>query len=481
MDVNGPAGQSALNESEISPTLQSPALVFDITTLSQRANLRPTGIDRIQLEIASVLADQGSPRVAFCTYNSKHQRFERVSQATVRELATRMRGASAVARERPDSSRRSRRETRTLRLGLSIVRGLAGQFPSARPHLHRAASHTWRAVGELRRAFQGLGTDIAARRSKRNQDSARCFASEWSSSTTYCSLGMDWLHNDLGLLSERKSQIGFRVALMVHDLIPEVTPQFAGAAATDYFLDVLRIADTALLYSDATLQDLRAFATAHGFETPTVVKLPLGSVLHDLVPVGPEPSPEGIEILEGRYILCVGTITIRKNHQLLFDVWERLIASCDADDLPMLIVAGTRGWLSDETMSRLERTPSFKGVVLHISDATDENIAWLYKHCAFTVYPSLYEGWGLPVSESHDFGKVCLTTDRSSLPEAGEGLAELLDPYDRGLWLERIVHFWSNREALAEREHKIRQNHVRITARQSADVVLHTAGLPRCR
>lgn len=143
-----------------------------------------------------------------------------------------------------------------------------------------------------------------------------------------------------------------------------------------------------------------------------------------------------------------------------------------------MVVAGARGWLSEETMSRLLRTPVFAGVVHHVADASDREIAWLYENCAFTVYPSLYEGWGLPVSESHDFGKVCVTSDRSSLPEAGEGVALLLDPHDRGSWVEQVLRLWEDVEHRVAREGLVRAGHRRVTAQETADTIAHLARRP---
>lgn len=302
-------------------------------------------------------------------------------------------------------------------------------------------------------------------------EQGRCFSESWDHGTTYCSIGMDWIHNDLDHLSARQRVMGFRVALMVHDLLPEVTPEFSGLDMTAHFARIVRLADVVVVNSDATERDLRNFAGSHGLDVPAVVKLPMGSALRDLDPIAPtltNGSP-----LPDNYILCVGTITIRKNHQLLFDVWEQLITEHGPDNTPPLIIAGTKGWLSDETMSRLTRTPAFAGIVHHIAHATDENIAWLYQHCTFTVYPSHYEGWGLPVSESHDFGKVCLTTNTSSLPEAGEGLAELLDPHDRTLWRERVWNYWTNTEHRHTREQAIRDDHHHITAQDAANTILN--------
>ncbi len=81
------------------------------------------------------------------------------------------------------------------------------------------------------------------------------------------------------------------------------------------------------------------------------------------------------------------------------------------------------------------------------------------------------------MSESHDFGKVCLASNRTSLPEAAEGLAELLDPIDRAAWQERIWAVWNDDEARNEHERMIVQQHQRVTARHTTDTLLTVAGL----
>src|SRR5262249_5576839 len=150
-----------------------------------------------------------------------------------------------------------------------------------------------------------------------------------------------------------------------------------------------------------------------------------------------------------------------------------------------LVVAGQRGWLSDETLARLLLTPELRDAVRFVEGPTDAELAWLYRNCAFTVYPARYEGWGLPVSESLDFGKLCLSSDTSSLPEAGHGLTDLLDPVDRAAWHDRIVHYWDAPDVVAARERAIAADHVRVTAGDTALAVLAMAGLarkePACR
>lgn len=450
-------------------TRRAPALVFDISTLARRADRRPTGIERTILEIAVVLCERSD--VAFCELVSSEHRYREVNRDTVVSLSKRIRGSHEVPTSK--TSQRMSRGATARRLVSALDGRVLRKVPLARPHLRRAGSHALRAAREVARLPQAVGTDLRDRRRGVKTVSEACFSDMWTQSTTYCSVGMDWLHNDLGHLEQAKSVHRFRVALMVHDLLPEVAPQYSGVDSREYFLCVHRVANVVVVNSDATEADLRWFAEAHGLTVPPVVQLPMGSALLELDRIKPT-LPNGDPIPE-RYVLCVGTVTIRKNHQLLFDVWEELITEHGPDNTPPLIVAGAKGWLSDETMSRLTRTPAFAGIVHHIANATDENIAWLYANCTFTVYPSLYEGWGLPVSESHDFGKVCLTTTTSSLPEAGEGLAELLDPHDRSAWREHIWTYWTNDEYRTNRERHINTHHHHTTATESANTIHQVA------
>ena len=285
----------------------------------------------------------------------------------------------------------------------------------------------------------------------------------------------------LAHLDRSRARAGFRVALMMHDLIPSLAPQYVTWNDDSAAIATIRIADLLIVNSDATTRDVTTMAQKHLLAIPEVIKLPMASAVRSLRPVRPTAVlPKG-RIRDGNFVLCVGTVTIRKNHQLLLDVWEQLADVRGPSQMPALIIAGQRRWLCDETMSRLERTPALQDVVFHISDATDENIAWLYEHCLFTVFPSLYEGWGLPVSESHDFGKVCLTSDRTSLPEVGEGLAEMLDPTDRNLWLERVLHYSTNITALRDREDLIRAVHQQVQPRDAANTILRVAGIDDSR
>jgi glycosyltransferase involved in cell wall biosynthesis len=77
----------------------------------------------------------------------------------------------------------------------------------------------------------------------------------------------------------------------------------------------------------------------------------------------------------------------------------------------------------------------------------------------FTLYPSLYEGWGLPVAESLAYGKFCLASSAASIPEVGGDLIEYIDPWDVPTWAERIKWYIDHDEDLRRKEQRISEEY----------------------
>lgn len=129
--------------------------------------------------------------------------------------------------------------------------------------------------------------------------------------------------------------------------------------------------------------------------------------------------------LPERYILYLGTLEPRKNLLTLIEAYATLRA-LDAD-APPLILAGAKGWYYQEVFDRvrslgLERNVSFAGYV-----SREDQPLW-YSCADLFVYPSIYEGFGLPVVEALACGTPTVTSNVSSLPEAGGDVALLVDP-----------------------------------------------------
>jgi len=129
--------------------------------------------------------------------------------------------------------------------------------------------------------------------------------------------------------------------------------------------------------------------------------------------------------LPERYFLYVGTLQPRKNLQRLIQAHRRLRES-DAD-APSLVLAGQTGWLADPIMREARQGISADSVILTgYVDRAD--LASLLSASVAFVYPSLYEGFGMPVLEAMSCGTPVLTSNVSSLPEVAGDSAMLVDP-----------------------------------------------------
>ena len=176
-------------------------------------------------------------------------------------------------------------------------------------------------------------------------------------------------------------------------------------------------------------------------------------------------------LVDKTFILCVGTIEIRKNHRILLDVWTHLRKEL-GDRTPILVLVGRHGWLIDELIYKMQNNPDLKRDVLWLRDILDQQIAWLYKNCLFTIYPSHYEGWGLPVAESLALGQICLASNSSSIPEIGGDLVQYFSPTDQeGLkdLLVSMINLTPN-ELQTQRE-KIQKNYKIYSWADTAKIV----------
>jgi len=143
----------------------------------------------------------------------------------------------------------------------------------------------------------------------------------------------------------------------------------------------------------------------------------------------------------GGFWLSVGTIEPRKNQRRLAEAYARYLA-LGGDAMP-LVLAGGNGWLMDDFNQHL--------VALGISDRvimtgyiSDDELIWLYRNCYANLYPSLFEGFGLPVLEGMQFGAPTLTSLSTSLPEVAGEAAILLDPTDSEAWARAMLQLSAN-------------------------------------
>lgn len=173
----------------------------------------------------------------------------------------------------------------------------------------------------------------------------------------------------------------------------------------------------------------------------------------------PEPEPTDVDLpypVPHRFILCVGTIEPRKNHLTLVRAFEQFVRRT-GDRETHLVLAGGLGWQYDPVCAYIEQSDA-RHRILHLSGLPNTAIAALYRRALFTVYPSLYEGFGLPVLEAMACGSPVITSSISSLPEVAGVAALLVNPRNVEELTEALVRLSSEEGLRAQlREAGLRQ------------------------
>ncbi len=240
--------------------------------------------------------------------------------------------------------------------------------------------------------------------------------------------------------------------LTVHDLIFRHLPQHH-KRLNRWYLNLamplyVRRATHLIAVSEATRRDLMA---AYGVPAEKI------TVIYEAADprFGPRDALEQQTIranygLPPAYFLYLGTIEPRKNLLRLLRAWEPLYLAGEA---PPLVIVGKRGWLSEPFFEAVERSPAREGLIL-TGYVLDDDLPALIAAATAFVFPSLYEGFGLPPLEAMACGTPVLCSNRSSLPEVVGDAALLFDPTDEEAIRAAMRRIWADealREALRRR------------------------------
>jgi len=233
-------------------------------------------------------------------------------------------------------------------------------------------------------------------------------------------------------------------------------------------------ADAMIAISEASKAN---FLDYFPYDPDRITVVPLGSRFAGQVSeVRPAKVPGG-----KRFILAVGTIEPRKNFDVLLQAFRSL---ADQQDV-MLVIAGKVGW----NMESFDLGPAALGLddrVRLLSYVSDEELAWLYANCTAFVYPSLWEGFGLPVLEALSRGCAVVSSDATSLPEVTGEAALLFDPASPEALADRITLLLNDEPARAALRQRAQRQAARFSwasaARLTLDVYQRVlASPPRAR
>lgn len=240
-------------------------------------------------------------------------------------------------------------------------------------------------------------------------------------------------------------QQGLTATLIVHDLIPIAHPEWFPTDANKHTLESIVYSvterDRVVCVSESTRQDLLAYRTDLRPKQVTVAHLAGAEVF--------KPTPLS-EILRQRlginseYILSVCTLEPRKNLQLVVRAYEHLLQNNVDTKLPQLVLVGAIGWKTGELIDQINMLNApYPNQVIITGYIEDEELAQLYTGASMFVYPSLYEGFGLPPLEAMQCGSPVITSNVSSLPEVVDMAGITIDPTDVNMLIsamEQIRH-----------------------------------------
>jgi glycosyltransferase involved in cell wall biosynthesis len=278
----------------------------------------------------------------------------------------------------------------------------------------------------------GIALSTAMRRPPPLPDDAEsCFV---SGDVVFAGGGTWGVRPMINELIRLKRTRGIKLYFFIHDLIPLLAPEHVDHVNLHVFEDWLRLiaehGDLFLTNSVSTKSDLLAWFADNGVNIPTrVVRLAhqFADWPRSAVPDHPQVHVRNDARLP--YVLCVGTIESRKNVWTLANVWREIHAKLGTAT-PRLLFAGKPGWAKNDFDDFMRGTGSLYGYIRIVDRPSDGDLAFLYRNCLFSIFPSYKEGWGLPIGESLWFGRPVICSSTSSMPEVGGSLADYVDPYD---------------------------------------------------
>ncbi len=251
---------------------------------------------------------------------------------------------------------------------------------------------------------------------------------------------IDVLHSPVNVLPERLPSTCAGVVTL-HDLaflrFPEVLTRPKRIYHQTFTVRSLKRASALITVSESTKQD-----------AIELVGIPASRI--SAVPICIDPRFSRVESVAGEkelidfrekhvvgdgFILYLGTLEPRKNITTLLDAYALLRQRYELKE--KLVLAGGKGWLYDEIFAKVQQLGLEQVVIFpgYVSDADQLN--W-YRSASVFAFPSLYEGFGLPVAEALACGTPVVTSNISSLPEAGAGIALCIDPHNQDEMAEAL-------------------------------------------
>lgn len=411
-------------------------IYVDLTTAFEERHRIPHGTTRVERKLVEAFAGLGRTDVSFCRFDRGTLRFIAMSQLEALAAVTAQPVADAKRQARV-SSRNNPAVAQLHKLEVWVRRNIRDRFRLAR-------RETARVITQSADIFE-TGSILL--------------------------LPGELQRHDFATLMRLRQRLNVRLAFVFHDLLDTLTnddsrahdPKAVNIPGSEF---ILREASLVLPNSFYSEGELRKHAAKRGLTLPPIQTIRLG---HEIAKVSAAKPVAGLT--SGHFVLTVGDVTARKNHRLLTEIWDALTRQRETNP-PVLVIAGRIGTDGQRLVAACNADPHTASTVRFLSDVDDAQLIWLYRNCRFTLFPSLSEGFGLPVVESLAFGKPCIASNVTSIPEASQGVAIHIDPHDAVAWQRAIERMLDDDQALARAKQDI-ANRFRMTgwAETASDVL----------
>lgn len=450
-------------------------ILFDVTTSYSFRHWNAMGLLRVEHEAIRAFRAAYGDRVRFVIYHGDQGCFFPVDPSEIEDLIARGKWqVEAMERAAPARSR-LRSILRQLRFVASLPRirrigsgsGKAGAQLRERALIDAVArlsladySAIRRVLGWTARLWTGLAPylqrldlinhrihvgDVDAQAAARfHPDRAIDFAQV----SQYVSVGGFWSDDRHKAAYRAREVHGCSLHYLICDLVPVFWRHVTEPTTKETFPLALHWVlwgvDQVWTISNTTRDDLLSHVAENGYPEiapDRVTPVFLGS---DIETGGARPDHDAAvlaryDLVAGGFVLMVGTQEPRKNHDFAYRLWRELNRR-HPGQVPPLVWVGQPGWSIGPLLDQVAQDHGLPHNAIRIlSDVTDPELAALYRACRFTIYPSLYEGWGLPVAESLAHGKPCIASDAPSLIEAGQGVCDHIATLDGEAWIERAM------------------------------------------
>ena len=394
-----------------------------------------TGIQRTTVGILNGLVAEGVP-VRLTRFDQSRRHFEPLAADQLPAGVRRHLAGPASPADAPGSATgpraRRRRKGRALIFGTSPaaanLRTAYREFGTA-AHELRHSFGRWLAV-RARETARWLPTPTLAGRTRPVPAQTCEPGGSFATGDVLLSLGASWPIEGHAPAAAALRSRGVCVLRMVYDLIPTIKPQWvdepAAGQVTAWVRTVLTESDHVLTISEFSCAEIARYCHESRFPMPPTSVVRLGDELGSSRDETP-PLPRFIP--PRPFFVCVSTLDVRKNHRLLYDAWQ-VLAARDPEHCPDLVCLGTPHAYVADLMREIRHDRAVNGRIHLLHGIEDAELAWYYRHCAATIYPSRYEGWGLPVAESLGHGRLCLASNATSIPEISADLPEFFHPLD---------------------------------------------------